>query len=936
MRGGAGVRRAAVVVGREVELERLTRAIDDARGGRATAVLVVGEGGVGKTRLIGEVAATGRQRGIAVLAGRAPIASPSAFSVVSEALRSWLRGHPSPALESPFNRGLRLVLPEWDDDGDRAELSAAQLRMLALEAVVQLVRAIAITNGAALVLLDDLHAADPESLEVFRYLATAAVPNTVLVGALRPGETALADELVASTRRDGVAETIQLERLDRRAVGDLVAALLDAEPPEPLVDDITARTDGVPLLVEELLDAHLRAGSLDVRADGAFWRGGTLAVPRTIRDMVDGRLGRLPRAEQDVLLAAAVTGDFTTELLMAVAEVDAPTVANAATAGVNVGLLETTGGAIGYRHAVIRDAVLDGALPQRVTEMHRRAADALAPFDNDTQALERRAQHVAATGSFDDAARLLTSAATLQLDQHGLLGGERLARQALDNAHERDVRATASDVLARSLSAQGRFADALEVERATISEHGETPERRHRMAISAIESGQPDIAQPIIERALAAGDESPHLLLAAGRVALVRGEGDAALAFAQRVLDGDREDLEARFHALELQGRAYDFLGDRDAARAVWMQQAEEAAAAGRTQAQLRAIVQLGKVDLFAGGPVDRLEQAVTIARDAGALVELAWAEENLSVAYGIRGNHAAALAVLDDAIPRCRKLRLDQLAYLLVSKAALTSMTSDDIEPFVAEAEALLPTDDLRLHSYSIRADLAFRLGKYEDAARWLETCTAIMHTMPGIVPIDSPCWLPLAYAALGRADDARRALDEIWKIPDLARWHTRPMLATIGEALLAGDPAAFDATLAGAPESMILDCASLRIVASDVLPAAPQRVAWLQAALAACDQLGVTIPGERVRRLLREAGGAVPRRKRTAVDVPDELARHGVTTREYEVLQLVGAGASNAEIADRLFVSVRTVETHVSSLLTKLDVKSRGQLTALHASLA
>src|SRR5262249_9487176 len=149
---------------------------------------------------------------------------------------------------------------------------------------------------------------------------------------------------------------------------------------------------------------------------------------------------------------------------------------------------------------------------------------------------------------------------------------------------------------------------------------------------------------------------------------------------------------------------------------------------------------------------------------------------------------------------------------------------------------------------SYSIRADLAFRLGKYDEAARWLETCTAIMHSMPGIVPIDSPCFLPLAYAALGRADDARRALDEIWKMPDLARWHARPILATLGEALLAGDADAFDATLADAPDSMMLDSVSLRLVAADVLPNAPQRVAWLQATLATCDQLGMTIPGERV----------------------------------------------------------------------------------------
>ena len=77
------------------------------------------------------------------------------------------------------------------------------------------------------------------------------------------------------------------------------------------------------------------------------------------------------------------------------------------------------------------------------------------------------------------------------------------------------------------------------------------------------------------------------------------------------------------------------------------------------------------------------------------------------------------------------------------------------------------------------------------------------------------------------------------------------------------------------------------------------------------------------------------MPRRRRAGGDVPDELARHGVTSREVEVLRLLGEGLSNAVIAERLYLSVRTVETHVSSLLSKLQVDGRGQLTALSATI-
>jgi DNA-binding NarL/FixJ family response regulator len=84
-----------------------------------------------------------------------------------------------------------------------------------------------------------------------------------------------------------------------------------------------------------------------------------------------------------------------------------------------------------------------------------------------------------------------------------------------------------------------------------------------------------------------------------------------------------------------------------------------------------------------------------------------------------------------------------------------------------------------------------------------------------------------------------------------------------------------------------------------------------------------------------MREIGAPVPRRRRAGGTVPAALAQHGVTGRETEVLRLLGEGMSNAAIAERLVVSVRTVETHVSSLLAKLHAESRGRLTALSAGI-
>ena len=89
-----GIVRAPTVIGRDAELGVLDQAVRDARAGHARCVLLVGEGGIGKTRLVGEVVAAAERLDLAVLAGRAPIATPAAFSVVTDALRSWLRTHP--------------------------------------------------------------------------------------------------------------------------------------------------------------------------------------------------------------------------------------------------------------------------------------------------------------------------------------------------------------------------------------------------------------------------------------------------------------------------------------------------------------------------------------------------------------------------------------------------------------------------------------------------------------------------------------------------------------------------------------------------------------------------------------------------------------------------------------------------------------------------
>jgi DNA-binding CsgD family transcriptional regulator len=928
VRGDVGLTRAPFVVGRDAELAALRAAVNDARRGRATCALLVGEGGIGKTRLVGETAAIAEQIGIAVLSGRAPIATPAAFSVVSDALRSWLRTNPVAEPMGPFDRGLELVLPEWPVLAAAAELEPGQRRLLAFEGVVQLLRAVIATTAGAVLIADDLHAADPESLETIRYVVNARVEGLTVVGTMRPSQSHDADELARLLRRDGLAEVIEVSPLDERAVGELVAALLDTSPPSPLIADVLARTDGVPLLVEELVRGHVHAGTVHVDDSGATWRGGARNVPGTIRDLVDARLALLEQVQREVVVAGAVVGDFDPVMMRAVADADDARIADALSAGVRAGLLETSGGSTSFRHAIIREAVLEATVPHLADAMHRRAVAALSGETVvDAENLERRARHLSALGADDDVATTLTVAAEGWLADHALLAAERAASAALEAARAPSVRAAAADALARALAAQGRWSDALDLDEATVAEHGETPERRLRRASCALDAGRPDVAEAAIAPALEQGDDSPPLILIAGRLALVRGDAVEALGRAQRVLESPHTTLDDRLTALDLEGRAFDFTGDRDSARASWTRQARDAAAAGRTQAQLRAVVQLGKVELFAGEPAQRLREAVELARSAGSLVELAWAEENLSIALATYGDLGAAMAVLDEAIARCRSLRLDQLAYLVASRAMNRSYVVTSVEEELAEAEAMAPSPDLLLHTAYMRGEIALRAGRWAEAVDWLERSAELARAMPGVVPIPSLCTLPWALAAAGRPDDAAAALAEARATPDLARFYSRPVLVAAGEALLAGDVDGFDAAIAAAPPRMPLDIALMRSIGAHVI-GGTAGTRWLREALDLYEAAGATLETDRIRLALREAGGAVPRRKRAAAAVPADLAKEGVTAREAEVLRLIGQGLPNAEVAQQLYVSVRTVEAHVSSLLSKLGARNRGEL--------
>ncbi|MBI2864120.1 MAG: AAA family ATPase [Chloroflexi bacterium] len=303
------------LVGRAVEVKRLTDALARAGRGQGRTVFLTGEEGIGKTRLAQEVLGIARARGFQVLQGRAySVEANLAYAPFLEAIGSVL-GRSDRARQSSLVGGLPDLAKLFGD----LQLSAPEpLGDPALEktrlfdAVSRLLQRLA-SEAPLTLFVDDLQWADPASLELFHYvartlsdrrvmlLATCISPQLDLARGLRP--------MLQSLQRAGLAEEHTVSRLDAQAVKSLACGLLGDEPPSMLVDLMNARAAGTPLYVEALICAFVDAGQLVHGANG--WElsiDAANVLPASVKETVLSRLARLEEKERRVLALVAVTG----------------------------------------------------------------------------------------------------------------------------------------------------------------------------------------------------------------------------------------------------------------------------------------------------------------------------------------------------------------------------------------------------------------------------------------------------------------------------------------------------------------------------------------------------------------------------------------------------------------------------------------------------
>jgi tetratricopeptide (TPR) repeat protein len=373
---GPGSASGRLLVGRDREVRELHRALESALAGRGQLCLLVGEPGIGKTRLADEAAAAAHARGVPVLWGRCWEAggAPAYFPWL-EPLAELARGVDDAALEECVGAAGALVielLPELRRRLPGLPALAApepgEARFRLWRAVASLIRRA--SSGGLVLILEDLHAADESSLSLLLFLARELrAMRALVVCTYRDVEARLTPavgELLARVAREGVL--LPLGRLDRGAASDLLRQRVGGDP-TALEGRIFENTQGNPLFIEEM------ARLLEDRGPEAIAAG---EVPDGVREAIRQRLARLPAEARALLDLAAVAGD----------ELDAGLLAEAAGAGrdrvaaalheaTRVGVLVERGGRRRFYHALVREVLYRGLDQEQRRTLHGAVAAAL-------------------------------------------------------------------------------------------------------------------------------------------------------------------------------------------------------------------------------------------------------------------------------------------------------------------------------------------------------------------------------------------------------------------------------------------------------------------------------------------------------------------------------------------------------------------------------
>ncbi|MFI6072095.1 BREX system ATP-binding domain-containing protein [Actinoplanes sp. NPDC051343] len=659
------------LIGRERELTALKDMVDSAAKETGGAAFVVGEAGIGKTRLVSEVARYAEERGLRVLRGRAALPQVQ-FRAFTEALQSAVRRFGLPADEAlpvdetllPYRSTLARLVPQLRKIDPAHPTGSA---VILGEAVLRLLTVLSGGDGCLLV-LEDLHDADADTLAVVDYLVdNAHAERFLLLVTCRPYPRP-ALTVARSARRRRAAHLAELSRLDEEGVRELAAACLGVstgQVPEPVLARLLGSADGVPLHVEELLAGFADEGTLSW--DGRGWAvSGPVgsAVPPSLGETLAARVDRLGPAARGVLRSGALFGR------------QFPAAAAGAAAGLSEaelfdGLTEAAAHQLvsvqddpewyAFRHALTAEALRASMLPTERTGLARRAAQFLAaPAVGRFYGSDQLLAELWSTASEPAQAATRLAAAGRQAATQGAVATAIVLLERALSMVDRDLSGELASDLGEALvdayAAAGRIGDAyalgdrlavgvLPGRQASLHLHladvataaGDWAEARRRLGEARRHAGT-DPARSLaarldaIEAQMTVGDAAlPDRLNRARRLA------DRALATA---IDIGRP--ETSCSALNTLGRCAR-LRDLAEADVVYERGLTIATAHDLTGWRINFLYQLGTDEGIRNGDPRRLVEALTVAREAGAVITALDIELELSVVRLCRGETAVA-----------------------------------------------------------------------------------------------------------------------------------------------------------------------------------------------------------------------------------------------------------------------------------------------------